>query len=546
MMRTETIFDYILIGAGSSGCVLAERLSRDSAIRVLLLEAGGEDKSPLIHMPKGMGKLVLDPGYAWHYPVEQPREAGMAATEMWVRGKVLGGSSSINGMIYIRGQPEDYDHWESLGATGWNWSAMRAAFDAIEDHGADDLHAREPGSGPLHISRGRFRYPLAEALIAAGQQMGLRRNDGFNGAVQEGVGYYSHNIRRGRRQSAAVAFLRPAMQRRNLTVVTHYEVERLLLFGRRVTGVTGLRRGLRVDFECGREVIVCAGTLNSPKILQLSGIGAAADLKSLGVDVVCDSPDVGRRMREHLGFAMPYRLKRAAGNNRRFYGAGLMASALQYAVTRGGPLATGPFEVGAFVRMTTAASRPDAQLYMGAFTFARGDDNFPVPLADVERLPGLTIYGQLLRLSSEGHITIRSRAAADPPRITPNWLTSAEDCTAAISMVRYMRRYMSQTAIAPHLGEELVPGAGCADDEAILKIFRRLSLCGTHAVATCRMGGDRGSVVDPELRVRGIEGLRVADCSVMPAPVSGNTNAAAMALGWRAAELIHAGARRWH
>jgi choline dehydrogenase-like flavoprotein len=333
------------------------------------------------------------------------------------------------------------------------------------------------------------------------------------------------------------------MKRSNLTVVTRYAVERLVLQGRRVIGVTGSHRGLRIDFQCKSEVVICAGTINSPKILQLSGIGAAALLAPLGITVVCDSPDVGRRMREHLGFAMPYRLKQAAGNNRRFYGVGLVASALQYAVTRGGPLATGPFEVGAFVRTTPAARRPDAQLYMGAFTFARSDDNFPVPLADVERLPGLTMYGQLLRLTSEGSILIRSRAGSDPPRITPNWLSSTEDCAGAVAMVRYMRRYMSRPAIEPHLGEELVPGRECTSEEAILHAFRRLSLCGTHAVGTCRMGGDAHAVVDPQLRVRGVEGLRVADCSVMPAPVSGNTNAAAMALGWRAAELIDQGAR---
>jgi len=537
------MWDYIIVGAGSAGCVVASRLAEDPGVHVLVLEAGGKDDSWLIGMPKGIGKLVLDPAHAWHYPVDQPREPGMPATEMWIRGRGLGGSSSINGMIYVRGQPQDYDEWEARGAAGWNWAAMKQAFRAIEDHELGDDGLRGVG-GPVHISTGKFRYPLAEALIRAGEEIGLERCEDLNREDQEGVGYYAHNIRNGRRQSAAATFLHPAVSRGNVQVETGIEVDRLLFEGRRVIGVAGRRGTKSVAYRCAGEVIVAAGAIASPRLLQLSGIGPAGELSALGIEPVFDSPDVGSRMREHLGFALPYRLKGDPGNNRRFYGPGLWWSALRYALTRTGPLATGPFEVGAFVRTGPEVERPDAQLYRSAFTFARGDDTFPVPLADVERAPGLTIYGQLLRLTSEGRVMARAADPSLPPVIAPNWLATDEDCHAAIAMVRYMRRYMEMPSIRDHLAEELVPGPACRSDEDILHAFRRLSMCGTHAVATCRMGSDETAVVDAKLAVRGIAGLRVVDCSVMPSPVSGNTNGPAMALAWRAAAVIRQDRRK--
>ena len=536
MSKIENTYDYVIVGAGSAGCVLADRLTRDGRRSVLLIEAGPEDSSPLIRMPKGFGKLLGDPKHVWWFDA-QPEAGGPNIPARWHRGKALGGSSSVNGMVYTRGDPSDYDAWEALGLTGWNWASMSRAFKAIENHELGEAETRGEG-GPLHISPMREPNATGDAFIASGGALGLPIKADLNDlSDQEGVGYAMRTIKNGARFSAAEAFLKPARRRKNLRVVTQTQVDRLIFEGDRVTGVACTGPNGPFEVRCGREVILSAGALNSPKILQLSGIGSASTLTAAGVRPRLERAAVGRHMREHRVLFMQYRLNAPhLSQNREFTGLRLIGNVLKYAALRRGLMAQAAYEVGAFVRSRPGLDRPDVQLLMGPFSLTLKDAaaGGPVP----EALPGLQCITLPLRPTSEGEVRISAATADAPLIIRPNFLSTEEDRVSAIAGVRFVRAIAAARPFADLIVEETVPGPDVQSDEDILAAYRLFGSPGYHAVGTCRMGVGDDAVTDPRLRVRGVDGLRIVDCSVMPTIPSGNTNGPVMALAWRAADLI--------
>jgi choline dehydrogenase-like flavoprotein len=523
-------FDYIVVGAGSAGCVLANRLTASGRHRVLLLEAGGRDRNIWIHIPLGYGKLFNDARVNWLYATE-PEPDMNNRTLIQPRGKVLGGSSSINGLLYIRGQPQDFDHWRQLGNTGWSFEDVLPYFRRAEDQerGADTLHGT---GGPLAVSNVSEPHPLCEAFIAAAQQAGFPRNDDFNGPNQEGVGYFQLTARNGLRCSTAVGYLREARRRPNLAVVTNALATRIQFSGRRATGIEyRLGEATHIANASG-EVIVAGGAFNSPQLLQISGLGPAALLQSLGISVVADMPGVGADLQDHLQVRMQYRctepitMNDVVNNWRRRIGAGL-----RYVLSRKGLLTIGAGYAGGFFRTRPEATTPDVQVHFIIFS---GDASG----AALHPFPGFIASVCQLRPESRGFVHIKSADPAMPPAIQPRYLSRQFDCDTVVAGMKLLRQIMNQPAMRHYIAEERAPAPECTSDPDLLAFARATGSTVFHPTSTCRMGPDPTAVVDNRLRVHGIERLRVVDGSIMPTVVSGNTNAAIVMIGEKGADMI--------
>jgi choline dehydrogenase len=522
------VYDYIIIGAGSAGCVLANRLSARPDARVLLLEAGPRDWHPFIHMPAGISKLVGQKGVNWDYNTE-PESALGGRRLWWPRGKVLGGSSSINAMCYIRGHARDYDEWSEAGASGWDWQAVLPYFRRSEGNrrGANAFHGAE---GPLAVSDLRYTNPLSAVFLQAAAEAGHHANPDFNGAEQEGVGYYQVTQRNGARCSSAAAYLTPIRERRNLTVITGARVNRVLIEQGRATGVVYTVGGKAYCHGAAREVLLCGGALNSPQLLMLSGVGPADHLREHGIEVVVDAPGVGSNLQDHLDVCTLHRSLKPVTYDR----ISDLSVAWNYYVHRGGPGTSNIAEAGGFLRSRHARDdRPDLQLH---FVPALLDDHGRHRLAG----DGYTVHACGLRPKSRGHLRLASANPGDKVRIHANYLsdTDGEDLKILLEGLRISRAILSQPAFAPFRGEEIFPGSRLQDDNTLVDFIRRKAETIYHPVGTCRMGRDAGAVVDPELRVRGVEALRVVDASVMPTLIGGNTNAPTVMIAERAADLI--------
>ena len=526
-------FDYIIVGAGSAGCVLANRLSADPKTRVLLLEAGPEDRSPWIHIPLGYGKNFQNPKLNWMF--ESLPEPGLGGRRDYLaRGKTLGGSSSINGMIYMRGQAADYDHWAQLGCRGWSYDDVLPFFKRAENNerGADDFHGV---GGPLQVSDITERTPVVQAVVAAGVEMGLRENPDFNGALQDGIGVAQLTISRGRRNSTAQAYLKPARRRSNLKVQTGATAHRVLFECGRAVGMAYGVGGHEIRAEARREVVICCGAYASPQVLELSGVGDPARLRSLGVEVVHALPGVGEGMQDHQIFRMSWRLKGRLGTlNERIRGPRAAWEVARYLFQRKGVLTNPTNPINAFVRSRPELATPDVQLQMFPGSYRSVLDR------KLDRAPGVTLSPTLLRPESRGSSHAASPDPQAPPAILTNVLQTENDCATVIWGMRFTRSMMETAAMRPHYDVELKPGKDVVSDADLLAFARETGGSSFHPACTCRMGpdGDPMTVVDPSLRVRGVSGLRVVDASVMPTVVSGNTNAPTIMIAEKAAEMM--------
>ncbi|MGF1621615.1 MAG: GMC family oxidoreductase [Rhodomicrobiaceae bacterium] len=530
--------DYIIVGAGSAGCVLANRLSADPSIRVLLIEAGGRDTNPWIHIPVGYFKTMNNPSVDWCYKTEP--DPGLNGRRLdWPRGKVLGGSSSLNGLLYVRGQPRDYDRWRQMGNIGWSWDDVLPYFKRSQDQerGEDAYHGV---GGPLTVSNMRLQRPICDAWVAAAQNAGYRFNSDYNGADQEGVGYFQLTTRNGRRCSAAVAYLNPVKQRKNLKIITRAHVTRVGFEGGRASGVHYIDRHGAEHFAGAREeVILASGAIASPQLLMLSGIGEGAQLREHGIAVRADLPGVGKNLQDHLQARLVYKCNEPTLNDEVRSLANQARIALKYLLFRAGPMTMAASLATGFLKTRPEVETPDIQFHIQPWS---ADS----PGEGVHPFSAFTMSVCQLRPESRGEIRLANADSRTYPKIHPNYLATHTDQRTIVDGVKIARSIAACEPLTGKISEEYKPGADVETDEALLDWVRNSATTIFHPSGTCKMGSDKIAVVDPRLRVHGVSGLRVADCSIMPELVSGNTNAPAIMIGEKASDMILEDRRQWN